>query len=156
MITAILDTNVVVQSVMSTSRAAAARTVDAYFEGRFRLVYCPTMVDEWLDVLMLPSMRKRHGMTDDELQEFVASLLVTALQFPGEKKVSVLVTRDLTDTKFLSVAAESSANYLVTNDHRHLLRLKRFQHTAIVTPARFLEDLAKYGAKDGDSHSSKE
>ncbi len=143
MITAILDTNVVVQSVISTSRAAAARTLDAYFEGRFHLRYCPAMVDEWLDVLLLPSMRTRHGMTDNELQEFVASLLVGGLPFPGETKMSALLTRDLTDTKFLSVAAESKANYLVTNDHRHLLRLKRFQRTAIVTPARFLQALAK-------------
>jgi predicted nucleic acid-binding protein len=43
--------------------------------------------------------------------------------------------------KFLSLALKSNAQYLVTKDGRHLLRLKVFQNTRIVTPAQFLKIL---------------
>jgi predicted nucleic acid-binding protein len=49
----------------------------------------------------------------------------------------------VTDAKFLGLAEEAGANFLVTNDRRHLLRLKRHGRTRIVTPARFLRELAK-------------
>lgn len=78
MIRAILDTNVLVQSVIGSPDAASARTLDAAYHGEFRILYSPDTLDELLAVLMVPSIRDRHGMSDDEILEFVASLLVRA------------------------------------------------------------------------------
>jgi uncharacterized protein len=141
MITAILDTNVIVQGVISTSRSASARTIDALLDGRFQLVYAPAVADEWLDVLSLPQMRRRHGLNDDELLDFLTALLIDGQRFPGNRNVSARLTRDVTDTKFLALAVESNADYLVTNDRAHLLPLKRFASTKIVTPTKFLRQL---------------
>ncbi|MFO0965231.1 MAG: putative toxin-antitoxin system toxin component, PIN family [Gemmataceae bacterium] len=138
---AILDTNVVVQSVISSAHTAPARTLDALHAGVFQLVYSAAIIDEWLDVLNLPAMRTRHGMSDDELVEFVASLIVRAESWPGRTAVSPSLTRDLTDTKFASLALESEADFLVSNDHRHLLPLKTIGKTKVVTPAAFLRAL---------------
>jgi predicted nucleic acid-binding protein len=44
--------------------------------------------------------------------------------------------------KFLSLASEANADFLVTKDGRHLLRLKKYRGTRIVTPAQFLRELA--------------
>jgi predicted nucleic acid-binding protein len=52
------------------------------------------------------------------------------------------VPSDITDVKFLSLADEADADYLVTKDGRHLLRLKKYRQTRIVTPAQFLAVLA--------------
>ena len=38
MIRAILDTNVIVQSVISSAPTASARVLEVYFDGRFRIV----------------------------------------------------------------------------------------------------------------------
>jgi putative PIN family toxin of toxin-antitoxin system len=114
MTTAILDTNVLVQAVISSPRSASARTLDALFQDRFQLVCSPEVIDEWLAVLSLPRMRARHGMTDDELLEFLAAILVNAERHPGEADVSARLVRDVTDTKLLSLAIESQADYLVT------------------------------------------
>lgn len=84
----------------------------------------------------------RYALSDDEILDFIASLMIDAERYAGILPVSTLLTRDVTDTKFLSLAAESDADYLVTNDRRHLLPLKRFQRTRIVTPAWFLRELA--------------
>lgn len=57
------------------------------------------------------------------------------------KTVPAGLTRDVTDTKLLALADEANADYLVTNDRRHLLRLGRFGRTKIVTPAQFIRSL---------------
>jgi len=141
MTTAVLDTNILVQSLISSPRSASVRTLDAYFDGRFRLAYSSPLFDELVGVLMLPQIRARHQLSDDEILEFLASLLVNAVRYPGVFPVSHRLARDVTDTKFLSLAVESEADYLVTNDHRHLLRISRFRRTRIVTPRQFLEEL---------------
>jgi len=63
-------------------------------------------------------------------------------RYPGNVPVSAELTRDVTDTKFLSLAAESGADFLVTNDRRHLLPLKRFEETSIVSPSEFVKNLS--------------
>ena len=141
MIRAIVDTNVLLQSVISSAPAAAARVLDACYERRFRLVYSPATLDELLDVMAVDHIRQRHGYSDDEVLEFAASLLAHAERYPGEASVPHTITRDVTDTKFLVLAAESKADYLVTKDGRHLLRLKKFGRTQIITPTKFLRQL---------------
>lgn len=143
MMTAILDTNVLVQSVISSPRSASVRVRESLYDGSFQLVLSPGAIDELIDVLMLPRIRIRHGFSDSEILEFIESLLLNAAMFPGELHVPADITRDMTDTKFLALAEESDADYLVTNDRRHLLPLKRYGRTQIVTPARFLRELAR-------------
>lgn len=140
MIRAVLDTNVVVQSLIGSSRSASARVLDAYFDGRFELAYSAATLDELLDVLQLMAIRARHGLTDDELLEFVAVIFTPARNYPGELPLSHELTRDITDTKFLAVAEEARADFLVTNDRRHLPPLRRFGDTRNVTPAQLLAE----------------
>lgn len=141
MTTAILDTNVLVQSIIGSPRSASARVGEAYYDGRFQMVVSPASFDELIDVLTIPRIRDRHGFSDDEILEFIESLLPDAVTYPGESPIPADVARDMTDTKFLALAEESGADYLVTNDRRHLLRLKRHGRTKIVTPAQFLREL---------------
>jgi putative PIN family toxin of toxin-antitoxin system len=141
MISAVLDTNVTVQSLIGSPRSASARVLDAYYAGKFELLYSRDTLDELIDVLLLPQIRRRHGLSDDEVLEVVASLLLNARHCAGELGVSATLTRDLTDTKFLALAAEADADYLVTNDRRHLLPLGRYERTRVVTPAAFLRQL---------------
>ena len=141
MTSAILDTNVLVQSILSPSSSASARVLDAYYDGRFRFVCSADTLEELSDVLLLPQIRQRHGMSQEEIAVFVASLMAYADVFASGRPVAPSVPRDATDSKLLSLAQESEADYLVTNDRRHLLRLRRHGRTQIVTPARFLRCL---------------
>jgi uncharacterized protein len=142
MIKAVLDTNVVVQAAIGTPRSASYRVLKAYDAGKFRLVCSPATIDELLNVLVLPRIRTRHGWSEDQILSFGLSLLMRADIFSGHQSVSGTIPRDVTDTKFLALVEQSRADYLVTNDRRHLLPLKRFLETRIVTPARFLKCLA--------------
>ena len=64
------------------------------------------------------------------------------------RDISVLVTptgsidiikTDDADNRILECALECKADYIVTGDRKHLLTLKRYQGTAIVDSAEFLE-----------------
>jgi predicted nucleic acid-binding protein len=61
MITAVLDTNVIVGAAIGSAQATAGRILDAYFDGKYRLAFSPTTSDELLHVLSLPMIRLRHG-----------------------------------------------------------------------------------------------
>jgi putative PIN family toxin of toxin-antitoxin system len=138
MTTVVLDTNVVVQSLFSTSRSAFRQVLDAYFEGRFRPQFSEATLNELLSVLTLPRIRQKHGKSEEEVLEFIASLLARGDHHDITAVVPSSLTRDVTDTKFLALAQEANADYLVTNDRRHLLRLRTFGQTRIVTPSQFL------------------
>src|SRR5438552_2525617 len=121
--TAILDTNVLLQAILSAGRSASGRVLDAYFDSRYRLHFSDETLDEILAVLTVPTIQSRHGLSDDELLDFVVRLLVNAELHTVDVALPASLTRDLTDTKFLALAQHANARYLVTNDRRHLLRL---------------------------------
>jgi uncharacterized protein len=141
MTTAVLDTNVIVQSLFAHSRGASRAVLDSYFQQRFRPQFSDETLDELLVVLSASRIRLEHGLSDDEVLEFIASLLANADRFADISNVSASLARDVTDTKFLALASHSRAQFLVTNDRRHLLRLRRYETTRIVTPAEFLRSL---------------
>jgi putative PIN family toxin of toxin-antitoxin system len=142
MITAVLDTNVFVQYLIGGTQSASALTVEALLAGSYLAVFSTDTIDELVEVLSVSSMNARHGLSDDEILDFIASLLEAALIFPAEEVVSNELTRDVSDTKLLALVESASAAFLVTNDRRHLIRLKSHAGASIVTPARFLRALS--------------
>lgn len=143
MISAILDTNVILQSVIGEESSASVQVVERYFDGDFELFFSEAILDELIDVLSLERLRPKHGFSDDEILEYVNSLLDNGRCFASDVNVSAAITRDITDTKFLALAQASDANYLVTNDARHLQPIGQFAKTKIVSPGEFLEVLKK-------------
>jgi len=110
--------------------------------GKFQLVLSQAVLQELLSVLLLPEIREVHGWSDDKILRFVMNLPAGAVVYPGDSHVPASLPRDLTDVKFLSLAQEADADYLVTKDGRHLLRLKKHRRTRIVTPRQFLAYLS--------------
>ncbi len=144
MVSAVVDTNVLVAGVLtSSSRSASRRLLDRHRRGDFALFLSPAALKEIQQVLVLPSLRAMHQLTDDEIQLFCLRLEfdTNTRVLAGTLPVSPAVTRDVTDTKWLALALEAEADYLVTKDRRHLHRLRKFGKTRIVTPHKFLQAL---------------
>ena len=141
MVTAVLDTNVFIRAALRP-RSPSARVVDAYLDGKFQLVLSQDVLQELLTVLLLPEIREVHGWSDDKILQFVINLPAGAALYAGQAYVPASLPRDLTDVKFLSLAHEADADYLVTKDGRHLLRVKKYRRTRIVTPTQFLANLS--------------
>jgi putative PIN family toxin of toxin-antitoxin system len=114
--------------------------LDALFEGRFAIAASGPILEEFHRVLSLPKFVDRHGFTPDETTTYLRAVTLTARIVSPVLEKSYPV-RDITDREFLSLAVAADADFLVTNDRRHLLPLKSFGRTRIVTPAAFLRHL---------------
>ena len=143
MITVILDTNVILQSLISPRMSSSVMVMERYFDGQFNLVFSNDTLNELINVLSMERMRARHRYSDDKLIEFINSLMDKGRCLTVTEKVSARLTHDITDTKFLALARASGADYLVTNDSRHLLPIGRFHETAIVRPSEFLSVISQ-------------
>ena len=143
MITAILDTNVLVQAAFGSPRSASFRVMTALDDGRFKVALSAETVDELIEVLSAPTIKARHGWSDDEILSYVLSLFADGSLYATHGVTGANLPRDLTDRKFLALAEAAAADYLVTNDRRHLLSLKQHGATRIVTPTRFLLKLQR-------------
>lgn len=142
MLSAVVDTNVIVAGVLSSNATSASRAlIDRLRAGEFLLLMSPEALLEIEEVLTLPEMKAIHGLTDDEIRAFCQSLQVGSRMVSGTTPVSPALTRDVTDTKWVAIAVEGDADCLVTKDRRHLLRLNRVGRTKIVTPRKFLQAL---------------
>jgi predicted nucleic acid-binding protein len=106
------------------------------------LVFSTDTLDELYEVLTLPQIQSRHGWSDQELADHFTFLLANSLFYRVSHAFPPSLTRDVTDVKFLALAYVARASYLVTNDRRHLIPLRRFGSTNIVTPAQFVRELS--------------
>lgn len=138
MIRAVLDANVLVSAVITTT-GSAARILDAWRAGQIDLVLSPSILDELGRVLQYPRIAKRHHLSGEGIREFVENLAHLALLTSGELPLSV-VEKDPSDDAYLACAAKGEADFIVSGD-RHLLELGQFQGIKIITPSGFLEAL---------------
>jgi putative PIN family toxin of toxin-antitoxin system len=137
MIKAVLDANVVVQALIGSPASASAQTLLALANNRFRLAASTDTLLELAEVLELPVLRARHRLAAREIWELIGILEFYATPLYEPRHIPSKV-RDISDWKLLDLAVAAEADFLVTNDRRHLLPLKRFGQTKIVTPAAFL------------------
>jgi putative PIN family toxin of toxin-antitoxin system len=100
----------------------------------------PAILEELYRVVALPKFANRHGLSPDEIITYIRAVTVTATMISPVLAITYPV-RDITDREFLALALAADADFLVSNDRRHLLPLKRFGRTRIVTPAAFLRHL---------------
>jgi putative PIN family toxin of toxin-antitoxin system len=139
MLSAAVDTNVKISGMLSEhASSASAELLDALKHRKFELFESQDSLAELRLVAHFIASRAPYSWTHDRIDKFCN--VITDLGEIVEVKpiASASIARDVTDTKFLNLALASNADYLVTNDRRHLLRLKLIGHTMIVTPHKFI------------------
>lgn len=126
----ILDTNILISYNLRPNRTII-QAVRAAFDHGIVLMSQETF-DELRNVLL--RFVKRQYVTAQEASEFLAAIVEIA------EWVKILETvqacRDPEDNKFLELAVNGQAEYLVTGD-KDLLVLRQFKETKIVSPADF-------------------
>jgi len=133
---AVLDTNVVVSGVIKEEGPSGQILRLCLQEKTLITVTSLEILAELRDVLRRDKIRKYHGWTDEEIDNFVAFLYTQSVVTEGKLPVSV-VAEDFADNKFLACAQEGGANYLVSGDS-HLIDIQVFEGIQIITPAAFL------------------
>jgi putative PIN family toxin of toxin-antitoxin system len=134
---AVLDTNVLVSGVLSP-RGAPGRILEAFRAGAFVLVTSAYILDEFVDVLARPKLRRLAGrLTATEIAAARAAIASRSRVVRGDLKLAG-VLRDPKDHPVLACAIEGQADYLVTGDKRDLLPLGRFGGVIIIAPSVFV------------------
>jgi putative PIN family toxin of toxin-antitoxin system len=127
----VIDTNTLVSSILIAS-SIPDRAVKLIRHSGIILISVAT-IEELQKVMNRPKFDK---YVDPEIRsEFIAQLIQQSELV--EINEPIIACRDPKDDKFLEVAVNGKADYLITGD-RDLLVLHPFRNIQILTPADFL------------------
>ncbi|HEV7667196.1 MAG TPA: putative toxin-antitoxin system toxin component, PIN family [Thermoanaerobaculia bacterium] len=137
MIRAVVDTSIVVRAVLKPL-GTVGPVLDFLAEQRYKFLYSEATLEEVIDVLARPRLRRLFPLQGRDPQTVVELLLLRGEAVEPRRRWTVC--RDPKDDKFLDVAVEGHADAIVSGDE-DLLVLHPFQGIPIVQPAGFLSML---------------
>ena len=132
---AVLDTNVLISSVISTG--VPHEIVVKGFSSEYQIVVSVATLTEFRDTLL--KYPEKFHMDEGDVQQEVETIRYFA-EFVDPDEEITAVEDDPDDDKFLEAAVAGNVDYIVSGD-RHLLDLDSFQGIEIVEPRAFYERL---------------
>ena len=132
---AVLDTNVLISSVISTG--VPHEIVVKGFSSEYQIVVSVATLTEFRDTLL--KYPEKFHMDEEDVQQEVETIRYFA-EFVDPNEEITAVEDDPDDDKFLEAAVAGNVDYIVSGD-RHLLDLDSFQGIEIVEPRAFYERL---------------
>lgn len=140
MIKVVIDTSVFIAALLSKSQTSASvQVLNSWRDSRFTLVMAPQLLRE----LVVKLMQKKVSQVD--IEDLVTLIAEAALNIPGAYEATHLDDIDPDDNIFLAAAYEVKADYLVSLDKEHLLPLKHYHGTQILTPTLFIRFTERSG-----------
>lgn len=120
---AVVDSNLLVRGVLGRRPTSVAVQLHrAILLRRFRLVISDYILEEVRDVLASPELKESGAPTARVIDRILNALRLSAHVVPGAFEVN-LVPADPKDNPIVACALEGDAEYIVTDDRRHLLPL---------------------------------
>ena len=116
----LLDTNVLVRATGASSSPARAVLLQL-LDPPHAIVASDFLLDELRRVLEYPRVRQMHGLTADEVEQFVRNLAANAEVVEVSSPLPVQVQHDPDDDPIVATAVFGRADVLCTLD-RHLRR----------------------------------
>lgn len=126
----ILDTNILISALGWEGKPR--EIFNRIVKGKFELVTSPEQIAELSEAINYP----RLGFTEEQKLRFLALVLETASLVESKEKLDI-IKEDPEDNRILECAISSDADYIVTGN-KHLLKLKKFRETKIITAKKFL------------------
>ena len=138
MISAVLDTNVLVSGTVTASNSPG-KILDYWLAGQFELVVSIHIIDEIKRTLQKPYFRDK--LTFEAIAEFIDLLQNEATVIP----ITILVNNVAThpeDDLVIAAAVSGQVDYLVTGDGPLLRKVgNSYKGVKLVTPSDFLQIL---------------
>jgi len=134
----VVDTNILVRALIKPYGTVGPILLRLR-QGDYTLLYARSLLEELIDVLNRPRIRKKYGLTDQDIQVVVSLILLRGEALVPDDRITAC--RDPKDNKFLEVAVAGEADVVVSGD-QDLLVLHPFAGIPIVPPATFLQMLA--------------
>ncbi len=136
----VIDANVVISFLLSKGDTVSF-IFDAWENEIFEVLMSSDILIELDDVI-----DRATTLTKDAVDRLEAAAMQRRLR-KNTTRVStvsrVRASKDNKDNRYLACAKDGQADYLVTGDKKHLLSLKKFGTTRIVSLKEFVEMLQK-------------
>jgi len=131
----VLDTNIYISFLLSKKQSPVLKILHHWQKGKFVVLLSKPILKELTRVLTSKKIFKLINLKKEEIKQYLQFIVTHSLMIEPHsdfKKIS----KDPTDNKFLNLAKDGRAEYIVTGD-KHLLDLKTFQGVKILTPTQF-------------------
>ena len=99
-----------------------------------------SILEEIEEVLKRPTVAKYHHLSVDEIEKLIDELASFSELITESISIRAVVD-DPKDDKFIEAAVLGNAEYLVTGDKKHILKLGEYQGVKIITAREFISDV---------------
>lgn len=131
MIKIVVDTNIIVSATIGKSYPALV--VSRILETDFELCLSNEVLAEYERVTQYPKLTKQSSFKENSKKLLDSVNIFGVLYYPH---VSLSVLTDHSDNKFLELAVEAKADYLITGNHLHF-NFDIYENIKIVSPKKF-------------------
>ena len=136
---AVVDTNVLISGVIS-EHGAPRQVLLAWHQRQFTMLTSALLIAEVMRVLRYPRIQATYHLSEEDVLLTRDALLNDAEMLEGICQVTR--SRDPEDDALLACALEGRADYVVSGGP-HLLEIKYYHGTQIVTPRQFIDLLGQ-------------
>ncbi len=127
----VIDTNVIVSGL--TFKGKPREILDLVWRGDIEACISPFILKELEETL-----KKDFDWDRDQIRHTIEKIKAKTILIHPKNKVSVIKEKD-DDNRILECAIEGRVHYLISGDRKHLLPLKEYQKTKILSPSEFLK-----------------
>lgn len=128
----VIDTNVFISLVLFGGEADKIRV--AWKKDKIIFLISREILEEYIKVLSYPKFK----LTGEEIKSVLEEELLPFVTTVQVKSKIALIEKDPDDDKFLSLAVDGRAEYIVSGD-KYLLGVRNYRGIKIVTIREFLE-----------------
>ena len=139
MLRVVIDTNVLVSSVLS-KKGVPAQIVNAWRERKFKVVTGEFAINEIRITLEELHGTGKYFVPQARIDELLELLRTSAEPVSHPPDMTGAIPADPDDEKILAIAVGGEASIIISGD-KHLLNLKEYQGITIFTPRQFLDQL---------------
>lgn len=126
-----LDSNVILSAIAFGGKPERILRIGLKEKG-YHLVSSTLILNE-----VKKNLEQKIGMREQDYTHLFDAILYLAILSNAESKVSI--TGNKGDDNVLAICKDVKADFLVTGDKKHLLPIKKYNNTKIVSPAAFLD-----------------
>lgn len=125
----VIDTNVLISSLWG---GKPSKIIELWDNNKIIVIVSQTVLDEYFRVL------NRFDITEEDFEDVINlfSNLDKTLYVKPRIRINI-IKKDVEDNKFLECADAGEADFIISGD-RHLLELRKFRKTKIISANDFL------------------
>jgi len=127
----VIDTNVFVSGL--TFKGKPREVLDLIWRGDIE-----TCISSFIFKELEETLKKDFSWDRDQIKHTIEKIKAKTILIQPKNKVSVIKEND-DDNRILEYAIEGKVQYLISGDRKHLLPLKEYQGTKILSPSEFLK-----------------